>query len=220
MSFLGTYRGIVIQNNDPDNMGRVKVFVPSISMTLYEGWNKEVDENIYFRSAGENINSKLTTEILKRLKECLPWAEVVQPILGPSGSGYYNSEQDYATMEGSFQIESKRYNGFRTGSSRMGAHNILKTLINNVMDPTRISYGAGPKNYNKPVGENSTIVNTLPALTSRQGNLPNGIISIPDVMNNVWVIFEGGNPLLPLVVGSILTREDHLSNSGITSDLD
>lgn len=220
MQITGIHRGIIIQNNDPDNMGRVKVFVPSISMTLYQGWNELVDEDKFFRSAGANIDSQLTPEILKRLKECLPWAEVVQPVLGPGGSGYYWAEADHATIEGSAVIESHRTNGSRTGSSTMGAHNILKTLKDNPMDPVRTGYGSGPKNFNKPVGENSTIVNTLPPLTSRQGNLPNGMISIPDVMNNVWVIFEGGDPHLPLVIGNILTREDHLANSGITNDLD
>lgn len=219
MKFDGIYRGIIIQNNDPDNMGRVKVFVPHISMTLYKDWNEDYNNNedIFFKSAGENLDSKLTPEILKRLKESLPWGEVLQPILGPSGSGYYQAELDHATVEGGAIITKDKE---RLETFVGNAHKILKTLVNNVMDPLRIGYNStGEKSYNKSVGENTSIVNTLPALTSNQGNLPNGFISIPDVMNTVWVIFEDGNPLKPLVVGAIHSREDHLANSGITEDL-
>lgn len=214
------YRGIIIQNNDPNNMGRVKVFVPFVSMTLFKEWNENVDEDKFFRFPGENINSMLTADILKRLKESLPWSEVLHPCFGPSGSGYYYSEGDYATVEGSANIESKVRSDKRMGSQTTNAHNILKTVKDNKMDPTRIGYNSGtPKSYNKSAGENSTIVNTLPPMRSPQGNLPNGVISIPEVGNHVWVVFENGDPLLPVVVGSILSREDHLSNSGITKDL-
>ena len=33
--YYGNHIGIVIQNNDPDKAGKVKVFVPHISSTIY-----------------------------------------------------------------------------------------------------------------------------------------------------------------------------------------
>ena len=43
------YLGIVLQNNDPDKRGRVKVFVPHISPTIYNGWvESNVDKNFSF----------------------------------------------------------------------------------------------------------------------------------------------------------------------------
>ena len=38
--YYGHYLGIVVQNNDPDKRGRVKVFVPHISPTVYKKWNE------------------------------------------------------------------------------------------------------------------------------------------------------------------------------------
>ena len=36
--FYGNYVGIVIQNDDPDRSGKVKVFVPHVSATVYSKW--------------------------------------------------------------------------------------------------------------------------------------------------------------------------------------
>ena len=39
-TYFGNYTGIVIQNNDPAKRGRVKIFIPHLSPTIYDGWNK------------------------------------------------------------------------------------------------------------------------------------------------------------------------------------
>ena len=36
--FDGHYVGIVVQNNDPTQRGRVKVFVPHVTPTVYNKW--------------------------------------------------------------------------------------------------------------------------------------------------------------------------------------
>ena len=36
--YLGNHVGIVIQNNDPDKSGKVKVWVPHLSPTVYKNW--------------------------------------------------------------------------------------------------------------------------------------------------------------------------------------
>ncbi len=89
------YKGIVLQNDDPDNMGRVKVWVPQISMTLYDKWNKDRDNDKSFTGLGANLNSSLTPDILQRLKNALPWASTKQPIIGMSAPGLYNNDVDY-----------------------------------------------------------------------------------------------------------------------------
>ena len=44
--YLGNYLGIVVQNNDPSKQGRVKIYVPSVSSTVYDKWYKpELDDN-------------------------------------------------------------------------------------------------------------------------------------------------------------------------------
>lgn len=216
MNYDNIYRGIIIQNNDPDNMGRVKVFIPHISMTLYKGWNEEVEVDKFFRNPGNNLDSALTADILKRLKEALPWTEVLQPIFGPSGSAYYHAEADFTHIDGSANPESELTDNKEIGSQTTNFHSKLESGSNNIMTPTKSSYGSVVLNdKNNSVGANSKIVNTLPDMTSPRGNQPNGFISIPDVGNHVWVVFEGGDAEMPLVVGSIISKSDHLTNSGI-----
>jgi hypothetical protein len=216
MNYNSVYRGIIIQNNDPDNLGRVKVFVPHISMTLYKDWNDNLKQDKFFNYPGQNLNSHLTADILKRLKEALPWTEVIQPIFGPSGSGYYHSETDHASIDGSAQPESELNGNKENGSQTMNIHSRIEKSEVNTFNAAKSTYGVSQQgDPAKTKGSNATISNDLPALLSPRGNQPNGFISIPDVGNHVWVVFENGNPSMPLIVGSIISRSDNLTNSGI-----
>lgn len=94
MRYDGQYKGIVIQNNDPNNAGRVKVFVPSVNMTILEGWNESKDEDKKFTHLGQNTNTSLSPDILQRLKESLPWARVSMPIFGMSTPGTYDNAKN------------------------------------------------------------------------------------------------------------------------------
>lgn len=80
------YLGMCISNNDPKKRGRVKVFVPHIMPSVYEGWNKEGND-IEITCPGDNIIDGLSTEIIKRLEVILPWAEAASPICGTSAPG-------------------------------------------------------------------------------------------------------------------------------------
>lgn len=76
------YIGLVINNKDPIKKGRVQVFIPHITNTLYTGWN-EANKNIKFRTFDSDV---FTLEITQRLIDTLPWAEVAAPFFG-GGTG-------------------------------------------------------------------------------------------------------------------------------------
>lgn len=88
------YRGIIVQNNDPSNSGRVKVFVPGINLTQLPNWNQKKVEDKAFKVMGKNTNTSLSLDILQNQKERLFWAEVMLPIVGMSAPGYYHAPQD------------------------------------------------------------------------------------------------------------------------------
>ena len=46
--YVGNYLGIVLQNSDPEKRGRVKVYVPHISVTVYDNWHKDKLDKIYW----------------------------------------------------------------------------------------------------------------------------------------------------------------------------
>lgn len=94
MNFNNQYRGIVVQNNDPKQFGRVKVFVPGINLTQIKNWNQKKEEDKYFKTLGSNTNTSLTPEILADLKNKLFWATVATPVAGSGTAGIYNAPND------------------------------------------------------------------------------------------------------------------------------
>jgi hypothetical protein len=78
----GNHLGIVVNTQDPENRGRVQVFIPHISTTLYKNWNEKT-EDISFRSFTDSVFSG---DVKERLLSVLPWAEAAVPCWG-GGTG-------------------------------------------------------------------------------------------------------------------------------------
>lgn len=83
--FFGAYVGLVIDSSDPDDLGRVKVFVPGKNGPLYDGWNN-LNTDIDFASP---TSDKFPSNLLTRLKKTLPWARASMPLWG-GGTGTFN----------------------------------------------------------------------------------------------------------------------------------
>ena len=97
--YYGNYLGIVIQNNDPEKAGKVKVWVPHVSPTVYTKWNK-LNKDKSFKFIGKNIDSDIT-DVVEDLKRILPWAVCSAPLNGSSGSGRYNAYEKTGTISDS-----------------------------------------------------------------------------------------------------------------------
>lgn len=97
-TYHGLHRGIIIANNDPEAMGRVKVFVPSVNLAMFSKWfEKEDGENKIFNGLGTNLESSLTPEIMEKLHKYLPWSEVAQPVFGMGSGGSYKASSGKTT---------------------------------------------------------------------------------------------------------------------------
>ena len=184
------YLGIVIQNNDPEKRGRVKVFVPSVSNNVYNKWMEDkLDKKFNF--IGDNINSDLTP-ILEDLKLILPWADISAPLTSENTSGRFNnynlqgsvSDSNFttntvnasATAPGEFYEKSKlRINDAFTGESN----------VTNFANP--YSYMYKPNLYS---------------------NKAKGSFGIPSVGSHVYVFFREGNPLFPVLLGASFGNSD------------
>jgi hypothetical protein len=198
------YLGIVVQNNDPEHRGRIKVWVPHISTTVYNKWNELKKDQVFSfpgSPGGENLSS-----IIEDLKDTLPWAEYCSPIVGQSSTGYYNNRFDINTV-----------------SDAPLAYGQPGTSTTNTSSATSIESenkggkpGALYESY--PVGDafsNTAKINSLyvnqyannykPATYS---NAAKGIFSIPNVGAHVWVFFRDGIPQYPVYVGASFGQED------------
>lgn len=90
MKCNGFYVGLVIQNDDPEHAGRVKILVPNVNATLNEWHITDTPIDILFNFTDVDTNPELNA-VLNRLKIILPWASGALPIFGGSSSNIYDS---------------------------------------------------------------------------------------------------------------------------------
>jgi hypothetical protein len=208
--YFGNYVGIVVQNNDPDKTGKVKVFVPHVTATVYKKWVSE-HKNKKFRFLGANIDSTLTqafsggfnntenlTNIVEELKIVLPWAECAAPLTSEDTSGRYNNYFNFANIS-----DSNYYSTFSQSTSsaedtpgkpgafyekeenRLG--DAFTNAANNINNPNPLAYEYVPSTYS---------------------NKAKGSFGIPAVGSHVWVFFRDGNPAFPVYFATTFGKAD------------
>jgi hypothetical protein len=198
--YWGNSLGIVIQNNDPDRSGKVKVFVPHISPTVYQKWIQQ-KTNKSFKFLGNNIQSILTVlldgnttridntiiNVAEELKRILPWAECACPLVGENTSGRYNATRQIGTTSdsnfaedlnaniSSSDIPGKPAAFFEKSDYRLT--DAFTSAAENVNRPNPFSYEYIPSSYS---------------------NKAKGSFAVPAVGSHVWVFFREGNPTSPV----------------------
>lgn len=188
--FNSIYLGIVVQNNDPEKRGRVKVYVPHISANVYDKWMQD-KLNKKFKFPGGNIDQDLTP-ILQDLKIILPWAETAAPLTSENASGRFNNYN----LFGSVSDSNFRTNTEQASSTAPGeAYEKSYLRLNDAFD-----------------GNNSSTNNTNPySYMYKPGvysNKAKGSFGIPSVGSHVYVFFRDGNPLFPVLIGASFGTSD------------
>lgn len=184
--FYGNYLGIVIQNNDPEKRGRVKIFVPHVSYGLYRNWDKIETDKVFTNLGDPDLN-----DIIDQLKDVLPWAEVAGPLFGGNASGRYNSvTKKVYTTNTNVWTQEEPLQGNRPaaaftgiGSLHDGFNDAGKTGI---INPYSFEYT--PSDYS---------------------NLAAGSFTIPNVGAHVWVFYQGGDHDCPVYWATSYSQADY-----------
>jgi hypothetical protein len=192
--YYGNYVGVVIQNNDPDMSGKVKVFVPHVSSTVYNDWVRGKDDKT-IKFIGNNIDEDITG-ILDDLKLILPWSECAAPLVGESSSGrfnnynltgsvsdsnFYKTAVDTSSADDIGQAPSSLYD------SDINLNDAFTDAANNVNRPNPLSFEYKPNAYS---------------------NEAKGSFCIPAVGSHVWVFFREGNPQFPVYFAASFGQSD------------
>lgn len=185
--YLSNYIGIVIQNNDPEMRGRVKVFVPNVSSNIYANWNED-DTNKIFNF----IDNPDIQKILNELRATLPWAEYAGPIFGGCATGRYNSTLKKGTVSDSNAFEDNE---------------LIEGYRPLVMYNNELSYPDAFSATGK-VGNNQVNPYAYQYIPSNYSNLARGMFSIPNVGAHVWVWFMDGDTNYPVYFASAYGAED------------
>jgi len=208
--YFGTYVGIVIQNNDPEKRGRVKVFVPHISPTVYDNWVASAEDK-KFGFLGKNVNSSLNN-IYEDLKKILPWAEVAAPLIAEGGSGRYHANSNIGSISDTNLLST--FTPATSGAGTPGGANVNTQNIDEIGEKPGNIYEspngrlndafADPKKYNlNRVNEFS--YNYVPSTYS---NRAKGSFGVLNVGAHVYVNFLEGDPLRPICFASAYGSDD------------
>ena len=184
------YLGIVVQNNDPEKRGRVKVYVPHISANVYEKWMEDkLDKK--FKFPGANLNSDITP-ILQDLKIILPWAETVAPLMSENSSGRFNN----FNLVGSISDSNFLTNFTEASTNAPGAAYEESYLrLNDAFNGDK-----SETNYTNPY--------SYMYKPNVYTNKAKGSFGIPSVGSHVYVFFREGNPLFPVLMGASFSKSD------------
>lgn len=216
--YLGFYMGIVVQNNDPEMRGRVKILVPEHAPSVYS-LNQETMEGVILKF--KNIHRKASPEIdtaLDKIRSALPWAEQASPLIGGVSSGLYNYKTRTANnQDGGFPPQ--------VGTPGTKAP-VVKPILATVDPPVTNTEDSKPVTFrgtNEFVGED---METDPFfVTKRNGNhnvnpmtmqyqpsnysgMARGFFSIPNVGAQVYLFYSHGDPMQPVYFAAAFGQSD------------
>ena len=209
--YTGNYLGIVTQNNDPLQRGRVKIFIPHIGPNIYKGWN-DTKADKKFKFIGVNTYSDLTS-IVDSLNKVLPWAECASPLVGENSSGLYNASQNAGTISDSNKLSTsivdKSSSEIVPGRLTQYSQN-LDGIGEKPANQFDIDINRLNDAFSDPSVTNCNNVNKLSFSYTPEAlsNTAKGAFAVPRVGAHLWVFFEAGDPLKPVYFASSFGKED------------
>lgn len=198
------YRGIVVKNNDPLKLHRVKIYIPELSNQPHDDWFKEYT-SWFLKSPGDNSNTPENdktgtfkdTDIFEQICSTLPWAEQCSPLFGESGNFRYDKSGKISTIsdcnyEEGFETINDNPPTIENGSfSPSFLYEINETLIHDAFAEPLVNFNVkcNPYSYSyRP---------------SKHTNNSKGVFGIPQVGSKVWVFHWEGDLNFPVYFGTI-----------------
>ena len=216
--YNGMYVGIVVQNNDPENRGRVKVYVPHVNAGVYENWYG-VKKDKSFRFIGRNVDSDLS-DILAELKVILPWAEQANPLAGQSSTGRYNAYLNAGSVSDTNTLTNfEPISGYTPSKYSLNKEGIgEKPSRKYEVESLRVSDAFTSAENDGPAGSRRPNKYSYMYRPTSYSNCAKGIFGIPNVGAHVWCFFEDGNPNDPIFFAAAFGKDDWQSIYGNAED--
>lgn len=207
------YKGIVIKNNDPHNLFRVKVFIPELSNQPDAAWLDDIIK-IYNKFPGSDPLERDSWSDkfyqFEQIARSVPWAEPCFPIMGESGPGRYCNYEDVSTIS-----ETNDFEEFQTNYEE----DKPPTLKEGVYSPAWVYEHKDAvlhdifKDPVKDSDETGKGVNGMAHLTGNSNpysyitrpsalvNKSKGVFGVPEIGSKVWVFHYNGDINLPVYFG-------------------
>jgi hypothetical protein len=191
------YKGIVVKNDDPMKLYRVKVYIPEITNQPLDDWFAQYKTfNMRFPGKNNKNDSWVDVKMYEQIASLLPWAEPCLPLMGESGIGRFNSPSEIATLS---DTDFDDY--FETNTSTN------PSLSNGAFSPAYFF-----ENYETSVGDafiapiSYMSINNNPysflGRPSKHVNKSKGVFGVPSVGSKVWVFHYSGDINFPVYFGA------------------
>ena len=190
------YRGIVVKNNDPLKMNRVKIYIPELSNQPFDEWFGEYDEiNIKIPGSNNKNDTWNDTKIFEEISKNLPWAEPCFPIIGESGNSRYYKTKELAVISDGNYDEGFEKNNTQNPKINEGS-----------FSPAFLYENKGTMlgdAFSKPLTNFSIKCNTYSFgyKPMKFSNKTKGVIGIPEIGSKVWVFHYQGDLNFPIYFG-------------------
>ena len=190
--FNSFYKGIVVKNNDPDQMLRCKIYIPDLSniplTTLQEF------KSISFKFPGKNNTQDnwSDTKLFEEMAKDLPWAEQCSSLMGEHGPGRYYAPEGTAVM-----TDTDYPDGFET-------NNTTPPTLEDYTGPPSFFFGLEGASNDAFDGSNEFVAsNPYTDMYTPQNyeNAPKGVVGVPMVGAQVWVFLYKGDLNFPVYFG-------------------
>ena len=195
------YRGIVIDDQDPNKLMRIKVFIPELSNQPYEGWLDDYNNGIQTLLQPGAIGP-LLKENVDTLKELIPWAEQMAPIMGESGTSHYFASEGEQRSKATY-VETA------TQSTPPGA--APGGSMPRVMVTNPGPQGPGPVcafATGSTQGYGKTNPHSTAFAPKNSGAESSGVYGVPQVGAHVWVFHYRGDLNYPVYFGTSSSYRD------------
>lgn len=199
------FRGVVVENNDPLALNRVKVYIPDISNQPFDDWYESYSTFI-LRAPGTNCNPKTDKEkeiigdwedpkLFEEICNNIPWAEPCYPILGESSNFRYYKDGEISTISDCNYPEG--FEIINTDSPTLSGGSYSPSYL---FDNHDTAIGDA---FNNPIGNFSVKCNPYSFLykPKKNSNKAKGIFGVPDVGSKVWVFHFEGDYNFPIYFG-------------------
>jgi hypothetical protein len=199
------YRGIVVKNNDPVKLNRVKVYIPELTNQPYDDWFEKF-ENFILKSPGTNSNPKTESEkktngdwedtkLFEEVCKGIPWAEQCSPLMGESGSFRYYKDGEISTISDCNYVDGFEVINTETPSIENGSfspaylYENLETVLGDA--------------FSRPLDNFTVKCNpySFSYRPSKYVNKSKGLFSVPEVGSKVWVFHYEGDLNFPIYFG-------------------
>ena len=185
------YKGVVLDNLDPNKLMRLKIFIPELSNQPHSWVDNRASDNL-IRYPGLPALSRTEVDMLR---EHLPWAEQCAPLMGEAGLAMYFAPIGVSTSKATYVSTKQAKNTPPSNKQGGGPPRVTSTIAGAQAGAAAGMVGAWDGQYGKQDPTNEAFG------PKNSGPETSGVFGVPQVGAHLWVFHQRGDINHPVYFG-------------------